>query len=317
MKKNKNKKIIVTGGAGFIGSHLCERLIADGHDVICLDNLYTGDIANIKHLFSNVHFRFINHNVTEPFFEQDVKAIFNLACPASPVHYQKDPVFTTRTSVIGILNMLELAKRNGCPILQASTSEVYGDAEQHPQKEGYHGNVNPIGIRSCYDEGKRCAESLCMDYHREFGVKVKIVRIFNTYGPRMLPNDGRVVSNFIVQALKGEDISIYGNGEQTRSFQYVDDLVEAFIRFIQTDDDVTGPLNIGNPHEVTVKQLASTVINLTSSDSRMVYCPLPSDAPHRRRSDASLASSTLGGWHAQTNLETGLLNTIEYFRNRL
>lgn len=218
---------------------------------------------------------------------------------------------------MGILNMLELAKRNGCPILQASTSEVYGDAEQHPQKEGYHGNVNPIGIRSCYDEGKRCAESLCMDFHREYGVKVKIVRIFNTYGPRMLPNDGRVVSNFIVQALKGEDISIYGNGEQTRSFQYVDDLVEAFIRFIQTDDDVTGPLNIGNPHEVTVKQLASTVINLTSSDSRMVYCPLPSDDPHRRRPDASLASSTLGGWHAQTNLETGLLNTIEYFRNRI
>lgn len=317
MKKNKNKKIIVTGGAGFIGSHLCERLIADGHDVVCLDNLYTGDIENIKHLFSNDHFRFINHNVTEPFFEKDVKAIFNLACPASPVHYQKDPVFTTRTSVIGILNMLELAKRNGCPILQASTSEVYGDAEQHPQKEGYHGNVNPIGIRSCYDEGKRCAESLCMDYHREYGVKVKIVRIFNTYGPRMLPNDGRVVSNFIVQALKGEDISIYGNGEQTRSFQYVDDLVEAFIRFIQTDDDVTGPLNIGNPHEVTVKQLASTVINLTSSDSKMIYCPLPSDDPHRRRPDASLANSTLGGWHAQTNLETGLRNTIEYFRNRI
>lgn len=313
----ENKKIIVTGGAGFIGSHLCERLIADGHDVVCLDNLYTGDIENIKHLLSSEHFRFVNHNVTEPFFLDDVKAIFNLACPASPVHYQKDPVYTTRTSVIGILNMLELAKRSGCPILQASTSEVYGDAEQHPQKEGYHGNVNPIGIRSCYDEGKRCAESLCMDYHREYGVKVKIVRIFNTYGPRMLPNDGRVVSNFIVQALKGEDISIYGNGEQTRSFQYVDDLVEAFIRFIQTDDDVTGPLNIGNPQEVTVKQLASTVISLTSSDSKMIYCPLPSDDPHRRRPDASLASSTLGGWHARTNLETGLLNTIEYFRNRI
>jgi len=313
----KKKTILVTGGAGFIGSHLCDRLICDGHEVICIDNLYTGSLDNIRHLMENKRFHFVNHDVIDSFPYNDVDAIFNLACPASPVHYQKDPVFTTKTSVIGILNMLELAKRNGCPILQASTSEVYGDAEQHPQKEGYHGNVNPIGIRSCYDEGKRCAESLCMDYHREYGVKVKIVRIFNTYGPRMLPNDGRVVSNFIVQALKGEDISIYGNGEQTRSFQYVDDLVEAFIRFIQTDDDVTGPLNIGNPHEVTVKQLASTVINLTSSDSKMIYCPLPSDDPHRRRPDASLANSTLGGWHAQTNLETGLRNTIEYFRNRI
>lgn len=313
----KKKTILVTGGAGFIGSHLCDRLICDGHEVICIDNLYTGSLDNIRHLMENKRFHFVNHDVIDSFPYNDVDAIFNLACPASPVHYQKDPVFTTKTSVIGILNMLELAKRNGCPILQASTSEVYGDAEQHPQKEGYHGNVNPIGIRSCYDEGKRCAESLCMDYHREYGVKVKIVRIFNTYGPRMLPNDGRVVSNFIVQALKGEDISIYGNGEQTRSFQYVDDLVEAFIRFIQTDDDVTGPLNIGNPHEVTVKQLASTVINLTRSDSKMIYCPLPSDDPHRRRPDASLANSTLGGWHAQTNLETGLRNTIEYFRNRI
>lgn len=313
----KVKSILVTGGAGFIGSHLCERLVSEGHNVICLDNLYTGSLENISKLRFNKQFRFVNQDVIEPFMEDGIKAIFNLACPASPVHYQKKPVFTTKTSVIGILNMLELAKRNGCPILQASTSEVYGDAEQHPQKEDYHGNVNPIGIRSCYDEGKRCAESLCMDYHREYGVKVKIVRIFNTYGPRMLPNDGRVVSNFIVQALKGEDISIYGNGEQTRSFQYVDDLVEAFIRFIQTDDDVTGPLNIGNPQEVTVKQLASTVINLTSSDSRIVYCPLPSDDPHRRCPDASLASSTLGGWHAQTNLVTGLRNTIEYFRNRL
>lgn len=313
----KKKTILVTGGAGFIGSHLCDRLICDGHEVICIDNLYTGSLDNIRHLMENKRFHFVNHDVIDSFPYNDVDAIFNLACPASPVHYQKDPVYTTRTSVIGILNMLELAKRNGCPILQASTSEVYGDAEQHPQKEGYHGNVNPIGIRSCYDEGKRCAESLCMDYHREYGVKVKIVRIFNTYGPRMLPNDGRVVSNFIVQALKGEDISIYGNGEQTRSFQYVDDLVEAFIRFIHTDDDVTGPLNIGNPQEVTVKQLASTVISLTSSDSKMIYCPLPSDDPHRRRPDASLASNTLKGWYAKTNLEEGLLNTIEYFRSRI
>ena len=313
----KDRPILVTGGAGFIGSHLCDRLIQDGHEVICLDNLYTGSIENIHHLIPYKRFHFVNHNVIDPFCVDGIKAIFNLACPASPVHYQKDPVYTTRTSVIGILNMLELAKLNGCPILQASTSEVYGDAEQHPQKEGYHGNVNPIGIRSCYDEGKRCAESLCMDYYREYGVKVKIVRIFNTYGPRMLPNDGRVVSNFIVQALKGEDLFIYGNGEQTRSFQYVNDLVEAFIRFIHTEDEITGPLNIGNPQEVTVKQLASAVISLTCSNSKMVYCPLPSDDPHRRRPDVSLACSTLGGWHAQTNLETGLLNTIAYFRNRI
>lgn len=317
MKKCNNRKIIVTGGAGFIGSHLCERLIVEGHCVMCLDNLNTGNIENIRHLIPNKRFHFINHNVIEPFFENDIKAIFNLACPASPIHYQENPVYTTKTSVFGTLNMLELARQNGCPILQASTSEVYGDAQQHPQKENYHGNVNPIGIRSCYDEGKRCAESLCMDYHRKYGVRIKIVRIFNTYGPRMQPNDGRVVSNFIIQALKGDDISIYGNGEQTRSFQYVDDLVEAFLRFMQTEDNVTGPLNIGNPQEVTVKQLASTIISLTKSNSIMVYYPLPSDDPHRRRPDASLASSTLGGWHAQTNLQTGLLNTIEYFRNRL
>lgn len=265
----------------------------------------------------DTRFRFVNHDIVEPFLVQDVSAIFNLACPASPVHYQSSPVFTTRTAVVGTLNMLELARRNGCPVLQASTSEVYGDAVQHPQSEGYRGNVNPIGIRSCYDEGKRCAESLCMDYHRQYGVKVKIVRIFNTYGPRMQPDDGRVVSNFIVQALKGEDISVYGSGDQTRSFQYVDDLIEAFMRFIQTGDGVTGPLNIGNPHEVSVKHLASAVIRLTGSCSRIVFRPLPSDDPQRRCPDASLAARILDGWHARTDLETGLANTIEYFRHRV
>lgn len=317
MMSEEGKVALVSGGAGFIGSHLCDRLIENEYKVICLDNLYTGSWSNIRHLIGNPNFSYVNHDVTIPVHYSNITLIFNLACPASPVHYQKDPIFTTRTSVIGTLNMLELARLNNCPILQASTSEVYGDAELHPQKEGYNGNVNPIGIRSCYDEGKRCAESLCMDYHREYGVKVKIARIFNTYGPRMSTNDGRVVPNFILQALRGEDITIYGNGEQTRSFQYVDDLVEAFVRFIQTDEDITGPLNIGNPQEVTVKQLASTIINLTSSGSKVVCCPLPSDDPHRRCPDVSLASSTLGGWHAQTNLETGLRYTIEYLKNRL
>lgn len=306
-------KALVTGGAGFLGSHLCERLLNDGRDVICLDNFFTGQKENISHLLSNPYFELVRHDVTFPYFTE-IDEIYNLACPASPVHYQFDPVQTTKTSVHGAINMLGLAKRTKAKILQASTSEVYGDPEVHPQVEGYWGRVNPIGIRSCYDEGKRCAETLFFDYHRQNQVEIKVVRIFNTYGPRMHPNDGRVVSNFIVQALKGQDITIYGTGNQTRSFQFVDDLIEGFVRTMATGPDFTGPVNIGNPQEFTMKELAEMVIRLTGSRSKLVYLPLPQDDPRQRRPDISLAQKTLD-WKPVVNLEEGLKRTIDYFKS--
>jgi UDP-glucuronate decarboxylase len=307
------KKILVTGGAGFLGSHLCERLLAQGHDVLCVDNYFTGTKDNIAHLLSNPRFETMRHDVTFPLYVE-VDEIFNLACPASPVHYQHDPVQTTKTSVHGAINMLGLAKRLGAKILQASTSEVYGDPEVHPQQESYWGRVNPIGIRSCYDEGKRCAETLFFDYWRQHDLRIKVVRIFNTYGPRMHPNDGRVVSNFIVQALRGEQITIYGDGMQTRSFCYVDDLVEAMIRMMNTRDDFTGPVNIGNPGEFTMIELAQQVIRLTASKSSLVHKPLPADDPKQRQPDISLAKRELGGWEPQVKLEDGLQKAIAYFR---
>ena len=309
------KRILVTGGAGFLGSHLCERLLADGNEVLCLDNFFTGSKRNIAHLASNPHFEIIRHDITFPLYVE-VDQIYNLACPASPVHYQHDPVQTTKTSVHGAINMLGLAKRLNARILQASTSEVYGDPEVHPQPEEYWGKVNPIGIRSCYDEGKRCAETLFFDYHRQHNLHIKVVRIFNTYGPRMHPHDGRVVSNFIVQALKGEDISIYGDGQQTRSFCYVDDLVEAMIRMMATPAGMTGPINIGNPGEFTMLELAKMVILLTGSSSQLVFCPLPSDDPRQRKPDITLAKRELN-WHPAVNLELGLTQTIAFFRELL
>lgn len=310
------KRVLVTGGAGFIGSHLCERLLGEGHDVICLDNYFTGSKDNVRHLLDNHNFELVRHDVTEPFYAE-VDEIFNLACPASPVHYQYNPIKTMKTSFYGAMNMLGLAKRTRAKILQASTSEVYGDPAIHPQVESYWGNVNPIGIRSCYDEGKRAAETLFMDYHRQNGVRIKIIRIFNTYGPRMNPADGRVVSNFIVQALRGEDITIYGDGSQTRSFQYVDDLVEAMIRMMATGDDFTGPVNTGNPGEFTMVELAKKIIELTESSSSLIYQPLPSDDPRQRKPDISLAQSKLGGWYPSVKLEEGLVRTIDYFRSVL
>ena len=310
-----HNKILVTGGAGFLGSHLCERLLNEGHEVICVDNFFTGSKENIAHLFVNPYFEVIRHDVTFPLY-LEVDQIYNLACPASPVHYQHDPVQTTKTSVHGAINMLGLAKRLNARILQASTSEVYGDPEVHPQQEGYWGKVNPIGIRSCYDEGKRCAETLFFDYQRQHNLDIKVVRIFNTYGPRMHPNDGRVVSNFIVQALKGEDITIYGDGSQSRSFCYVDDLIEAMLRMMKTPADFTGPVNIGNPSEFTMLELAEKVIALTCSQSKLVFCPLPSDDPRQRQPDISLARKELG-WEPKVNLEDGLKSTIDYFRNKL
>lgn len=298
------KKILVTGGAGFIGSHLCDRLLREGNDVICLDNYFTGSKDNIRHLLGNDHFELVRHDVINP-YHAEVDEIYNLACPASPPHYQYNPIKTIKTSVMGAINMLGLAKRTRAKILQASTSEVYGDPAIHPQVESYWGNVNPIGIRSCYDEGKRCAETLFMDYHRQNGVRIKIIRIFNTYGPRMNPNDGRVVSNFIVQALKGEDITIYGDGTQTRSFQYVDDLIEAMIRMMATGDDFIGPVNTGNPGEFTMLELAEKVIELTNSKSRIVYRPLPSDDPRQRKPDIALAKEKLD-WEPKIRLEEGL-----------
>ncbi len=307
------KRILVTGGAGFIGSHLCERLLKDGNDVICLDNYFTGSKDNIRHLIPNDHFELVRHDITQP-YTAEVDEIYNLACPASPVHYQHDPVKTIQTCVIGSMNMLGLAKRVGAKILQASTSEVYGDPNIHPQVENYWGNVNPIGIRSCYDEGKRCAETLFMDYHRQNNLRIKIIRIFNTYGPRMSMNDGRVVSNFIVQALKGENITIYGDGKQTRSFQYVDDLVEGMVRMMETKDDFLGPVNIGNPGEFTMLELAEKVIELTGSKSKITFEPLPQDDPRQRKPDISLAHRELGGWHPEIKLDEGLKYTIDYFR---
>lgn len=306
------KQILVTGGAGFIGSHLCERLLNDGQDVICLDNYFTGRKDNIIHLLSNPHFELVRHDVTLPYYAE-VDEIYNLACPASPIHYQYDPVNTVKTSVIGAINMLGLAKQAKARILQASTSEVYGDPVVHPQEESYWGNVNPIGTRSCYDEGKRCAETLFMDYHRQNKVDVKIIRIFNTYGPRMRPDDGRVVSNFIMQALKNEDITIYGDGLQTRSFQYVDDLVEGMVRMMGTEDFI-GPVNIGNPVEFTMLELAEKVIILTGSKSKIIHLPLPADDPKQRRPDITLAKEKLNGWMPKVRLAEGLKETIEYFR---
>ncbi len=306
------KKILVTGGAGFIGSHLCTRLLRDGNEVICLDNYFTGQKHNVVHLLNNPYFELIRHDVTMPFFIE-VDEIYNLACPASPIHYQYNPIKTIKTSVMGAINMLGLAKRINAKILQASTSEVYGDPKVHPQREDYWGHVNPIGTRACYDEGKRCAEALFVNYHRQNNVRVKIMRIFNTYGPNMHPNDGRVVSNFIVQALKNEDISIYGDGSQTRSFQYVDDLVEGAIRLMATGDDFIGPVNIGNPGEFTIRELAEKVIQLTGASSKIIFMPLPADDPMQRQPDIGLARTKLG-WEPKIDLEEGLLKTIDFFR---
>lgn len=308
---HSNKRILVTGGAGFLGSHLCERLLARGDEVLCADNFFTGSRRNVEHLIGHTRFELMRHDVTFPLYVE-VDEIYNLACPASPVHYQHDPVATTKVSVHGAINMLGLAKRVKAKILQASTSEVYGDPSVHPQTEDYWGNVNPIGIRSCYDEGKRCAETLFFDYWRQHQLRIKVMRIFNTYGPRMHPNDGRVVSNFIVQALRGDDITIYGEGDQTRSFCYVDDLIGGMIRLMDTPDDVTGPINIGNPNEFTIRQLAERVIALTGSSSKLVFKPLPSDDPRQRKPDIGLAQRTLG-WQPTIELDEGLRHTIGYF----
>mgnify|MGYP001419480293 FL=1 len=306
--------ILVTGGAGFLGSHLCERLLNQGHEVLCLDNFFTGRRKNVAHLADNPNFELIRHDVVDP-FKFEVDRIYNLACPASPVHYQYNPIKTVKTSVMGAINCLGLAKRVGARILQASTSEVYGDPEVHPQPESYRGNVNPIGLRACYDEGKRCAETLFFDYHRENKVDIRVVRIFNTYGPRMLPDDGRVVSNFIVQALKGEDLTIYGDGSQTRSFCYMDDLLEAMIRTME-QDDIVGPINIGNPNEFTIRELAETVLEKVQSSSKLVESPLPSDDPTQRKPDISLAQKVLQ-WEPKIQLDQGLGKTIPYFKDLL
>ncbi|MFO0753222.1 MAG: UDP-glucuronic acid decarboxylase family protein [Thermodesulfovibrionales bacterium] len=308
-----SKRILVTGGAGFLGSHLCERLLGEGHEVLCVDNFYTGCRANVAHLIGNPYFEVMRHDICFPLYVE-VDEIYNLACPASPIHYQFDPVQTTKTSVHGGINMLGLAKRVKAKILQASTSEVYGDPKVHPQDERYWGNVNPIGPRSCYDEGKRCAETLFFDYHRQHKLKIKVARIFNTYGPRMHPNDGRVVSNFIVQALRGEDITVYGDGKQTRSFCYVDDLIDGLIRLMNSPDDFTGPVNLGNPVEFSILELADQVIGLTGSRSRIIFRPLPTDDPLQRKPDASLARDMLD-WGASTPLEEGLRRTIAYFQS--
>jgi UDP-glucuronate decarboxylase len=312
-KGNAMHRILVTGGAGFLGSHLCDRLLAQGNEVLCVDNFFTGAKANIAHLLTQSRFEMMRHDITFPLYVE-VDRIFNLACPASPIHYQFDPVQTTKVSVHGAINMLGLAKRVGAKILQASTSEVYGDPEVHPQPEGYWGHVNPIGLRSCYDEGKRCAETLFFDYWRQHRLRIKVVRIFNTYGPRMHPNDGRVVSNFIMQALKGEEITIYGDGTQTRSFCYVDDLIEAIVRTMNTSDEFTGPINIGNPTEFTMLQLAELTLKLTGSKSKLVFKPLPSDDPRQRQPDISLAKDMLG-WSPTTELQHGLERTIRYFKD--
>ncbi len=311
MNISEKKRILVTGGAGFLGSHLCERLVHEGHDVLCVDNYFTGRKQNIAHLLESPNFELMRHDVTFPLYVE-VDQIYNLACPASPVHYQYDPVQTTKTSVHGAINMLGLAKRVKARILQASTSEVYGDPEVHPQTEEYWGRVNPIGIRSCYDEGKRCAETLFFDYHRQHTLEIKVARIFNTYGPRMHPNDGRVVSNFIVQALLGKDITIYGDGSQTRSFCYVDDLIDGLIRLMNSDAAVTGPINIGNPSEFTIRELAETVVSLTGTRSKIVYRPLPSDDPRQRRPDITKAKAVLD-WSPSVALQAGLERTIAYF----
>lgn len=306
------KKILITGGAGFVGSHLCERLLNEGNEIICLDNYFTGNKQNILHLLNNPLFELVRHDITEPYYAE-VDEIYNLACPASPIHYQYNPIKTIKTSVMGAINVLGLAKRVNAKVLQASTSEVYGDPEVHPQTESYWGHVNPIGIRSCYDEGKRCAETLFMDYHNQNNVAIKIIRIFNTYGPRMNLDDGRVVSNFIVQALKGKDITIYGDGLQTRSFQYVDDLVEGTIRMMNSANDFLGPVNVGNPNEFTMIELAKSVLDLTGSKSKLVHWPMPPDDPKQRQPDISLAKEKLNNWQPSIELGQGLIKTIEYF----
>ena len=308
-----SKRILVTGGAGFLGSHLCERLLADGHDVLCVDNYFTGRKANLVHLLDEPLFEVMRHDVTFPLYVE-VDEIYNLACPASPVHYQFDPVQTTKTSVHGAINVLGLAKRLGAKVFQASTSEVYGDPEVHPQTEEYRGSINPIGPRACYDEGKRCAETLFFDYHRQHGVPIRVARIFNTYGPRMHPNDGRVVSNFIMQCLRDEPITIYGDGSQTRAFCYVDDLIEGFVRLMATPDEITGPINLGNPVEITIKQLAETIIRLTGSKSTLIEKPLPQDDPVRRCPEITKAKTILD-WEPKVSLEQGLEKTIAYFRS--
>ncbi len=305
------KRVLVTGGAGFLGSHLCERLLSEGHDVLCVDNYFTGRRANVAHLLDNPNFEVMRHDITFPLYVE-VDEIYNLACPAAPIHYQFDPVQTTKVSVHGAINVLGLAKRTHAKVFQASTSEVYGDPTVHPQKEDYWGNVNPIGMRSCYDEGKRCAETLFFDYHRQCNVKIKVARIFNTYGPRMHVNDGRVVSNFVVQALQGEDITIYGDGSQTRSFCYCDDLIEGFVRLMNSPNEITGPMNLGNPVEFTIKELAEIVIEQVGSGSKMIYQPLPSDDPKQRQPDISFAKKELG-WEPTIALREGLMKTVEYF----
>ena len=309
------KRILVTGGAGFLGSHLCERLLGEGHEVLCVDNFFTGRRSNVAHLLSNPRFELMRHDVTFP-LHIEVDEIYNLACPASPIHYQHDPVQTTKTSVHGAINMLGLAKRLGCKILQASTSEIYGDPTQHPQREDYWGNTNPIGLRACYDEGKRCAETLFFDYHRQHGVKIKVARIFNTYGPRMLPDDGRVVSNFIVQALKGNQITIFGEGNQTRSFCFVSELIDGLVRLMETPDNVTGPMNLGNPRELTILELAEIVLAKTGSAAPLVMKPLPMDDPVQRRPDISFAKEVIK-WEPQISLEQGLDTTIAYFSEKI
>ena len=308
------KNIMITGGAGFVGSNLCKRLLDEGNHVLCVDNLYTGRLVNIQEMMDNPNFKFINHNIIEPLDIDGLDEIYNLACPASPPHYQKSPTYTTKTCVLGMINMLELATKNNAKIMQFSTSEVYGDPHVHPQVETYRGNVNPIGIRSCYDEGKRVAESLCFDYNREFGTRIKVIRIFNTYGPNMDPEDGRVVSNFIIQALKGQDIMIYGDGSQTRSFCYVDDLVEGIIRMMATEDDFLGPVNLGNPGEFTIKELAEIVLDMIGGNSQIVYKDLPKDDPTQRKPDISVARQHLNRWEPEILLREGLKPTVEYFK---
>ena len=315
MEQQHESRILVTGGAGFLGSHLCDRLIRDGHEVLCVDNFFTGRRSNITHLLGHPRFELLRHDITFPLYVE-VDQIFNLACPASPIHYQFDPVQTTKTSVVGAINMLGLAKRLKVKVFQASTSEVYGDPEVHPQTESYRGSVNPIGPRACYDEGKRCAETLFFDYYRQHKLQVKVARIFNTYGPRMLANDGRVVSNFVVQALTNTDITIFGDGIQTRSFCYVDDLIEGFVRLMATDDDVTGPVNLGNPNEFTIKQLAERVIELTGSRSKLIYKPLPEDDPKQRQPDITFAKDVLD-WQPAVQLDQGLKETIAFFEQQL
>ena len=315
MSKYNQKRVLVTGGAGFLGSHLCERLLTQGHSVICVDNFYTGQKSNLSHLIDNNNFELLRHDITFPLY-LELDEIYNLACPASPDHYQYDPVQTTKTSVHGAINMLGLSKRTGAKIFQASTSEVYGDPEIHPQVESYWGRVNPIGKRACYDEGKRCAETLFFDYHRQHGIKIKVARIFNTYGPRMQPDDGRVVSNFIVQALKDNDITIYGDGSQTRSFCYVDDLINGVLLFMNSGDDFTGPVNMGNPIEFSVKDLAEKIIQLTKSKSKIIYKPLPEDDPKKRQPDISLIMDKLS-WKPKVNIDEGLIQTIKYFKKIL